>query len=145
MTTAAQILRSKSDLVVHTSEPTASVFDAAKLMAEKNIGALLVVERGQVVGIVTDRDYARKVALAGRSPKEMTLREIMSSPVMVVPPNRTSQECMALMTEHRRRHLPVMDGERLVGVVSIGDLVKDILSEQTFIIEQLESYITGTR
>jgi CBS domain-containing protein len=112
-------------------------------MAEKNIGALLVVENGQVVGIVTDRDYARKVALDSRSPKEMQLREIMSSPVMVVPPDRTSNECMALMTEHRRRHLPVMEGDRLIGVISIGDLVKDIVSEQTFIIAQLESYIRG--
>ena len=143
MTTAAAILRSKADVTVHTSAPTDSVFDAAKLMAEKNIGALLVVERGQVVGIVTDRDYARKVALAGRSPKEMQLREIMSAPVMMVPPDRTSHECMALMTEHRRRHLPVMDGDRLVGVISIGDLVRDIVSEQTFIIAQLESYIRG--
>src|SRR5207249_9353165 len=106
MTTAAEILRSKSDPAVYTIEPTASVFDAAKLMAEKNIGALLVVERERVVGIVTERDYARKVTLAARSPKETPLSDIMTTTVMVVPPHCTSQECMSLMTEHRRRHLP---------------------------------------
>jgi CBS domain-containing protein len=145
VTTAAEILKSKPDPAVYTIEPTASVFEAATLMAEKNIGALVVVEGERVVGIVSERDYARKVTLAACSPREMTLRDIMTTTVMVVPPNITSQECMALMTEHRRRHLPVMDGDRLLGVLSIGDLVKDILSEQEFIIEQLEHYISGQR
>jgi len=145
MTTAAEIIKAKSDPAVYTIEPTATVFDAAKLMAEKNVGALVVVEREQVVGIVTERDYMRNVALGARAPKETPLRDIMTTTVMVVPPYRTSQECMALMTEHRRRHLPVIDGDRLVGIVSIGDLVKDILSEQKFIIEQLEHYISGER
>ena len=145
MTTAADILKSKVDPAVHAIEPRASVFDAVKLMAEKNIGALVVVEREQVIGIVTERDVARKVVLMARSPKETPLRDIMTTSVMVVPPQRTSEECMALMTEHRLRHLPVMDGGRLTGLVSIGDLVKDILSEQKFIIEQLEHYISGQR
>ena len=145
MTTAADILKSKTDRAVYTIEPTASVVDAVKLMAEKNIGALVVVEHERIIGIVTERDYARKVILVARSPKETPLRDIMATPVMVVPPQRTSEECMALMTEHRLRHLPVLDGDRLIGLVSIGDLVKDILSEQKFIIEQLEHYISGQR
>ena len=145
MTTAANLLKSKADPAVYTIEPTASVFDAVSLMAQKNIGALVVVEREQVVGIVTERDVARNGVLLARSPKETLLRDIMTTPVMVVPPQRTSEECMALMTEHRVRHLPVMDGGRLAGVVSIGDLVKGIISEQKFIIEQLEHYIAGQR
>ncbi len=145
MTTAADILKSKVDRAVYTIEPTASVVDAVKLMAEKNIGALVVVEHERIIGIVTERDYARKVILVARSPKETPLRDIMATSVMVVPPERTSEECMALMTEHRLRHLPVLDGDRLIGLVSIGDLVKDILSEQKFIIEQLEHYISGQR
>lgn len=145
MTSAADILKSKVDPAVHTIEPGASVFDAVKLMAEKNIGALVVVERERVVGIVTERDVARKVVPMARSPKDTPLRDIMTTSVMGVPPQRTSEECMALMTEHRLRHLPVLDGGRLIGLVSIGDLVKDILSEQKFIIEQLEHYIAGER
>ena len=145
MTTAAQILKSKPHQTVHTIEPTASVFDAVKLMAEKNIGALLVVERGQVVGIVSERDYARKIVLMSRASRDTPLRDIMSSPVMYVRPDQTSEECMALMTENRLRHLPVMDDGRLIGLVSIGDLVKATISEQQFIIEQLEHYISGQR
>ena len=145
MTTAADILKSKVDRAVYTIEPTASVVDAVKLMAEKNIGALVVVEHERIIGIVTERDYARKVILVARSPMETPLRDIMATSVMVVPPQRTSEECMALMTEHRLRHLPVLDGDRLIGLVSIGDMVKDILSEQKFIIEQLEHYISGQR
>lgn len=146
MTSVTNVLRSKADRAVHTITPESSVFDALKLMAEKNIGALLVTtEGGQVVGIITERDYARKVILMARSSKETPVREVMTSSVMCVGPDRTSEECMALMTEHRLRHLPVMDGNRLVGVISIGDLVKDIISEQKFTIEQLEHYITGAR
>jgi len=145
MKTAAQILRSKPDPTVHTLEPTASAHEAVKLMADKNIGALLVVERGRVVGIVSERDYARKVILLARSAKDTPLRDIMSSPVMYVRPDQTSDECMALMTENRLRHLPVMDNGRLIGLVSIGDLVKATIAEQQFIIEQLEHYISGQR
>ena len=145
MKTAAQILRSKPDQTVHTVEPTASVYDAVKLMADKNIGALVVVERGEVVGIVSERDYARKIVLMARSSRDTSLSDIMSSPVMYVRPEQTSEECMALMTEYRLRHLPVMDSGQLVGLISIGDLVKATISEQQFIIEQLEHYISGQR
>jgi len=145
MTNAAQILRSKPAATVFSIEPTASVYEAVRMMADKNVGALLVVERGKVVGIVSERDYARKIVLMDRSSKDTLLRDIMSSPVMVVPPDRSAEECMALMTEHRLRHLPVMDGERLLGLVSIGDLVKATIADQQFIIEQLEHYISGQR
>ena len=143
MTTVAEILKTKPEGAVHTIGPEATVFEAVSLMAQKNIGALLVVERERVVGIVSERDYARKVALMARSSRETPLRDIMSSPVMYVQPHQTSDECMALMTENRLRHLPVMAQGKLVGLVSIGDLVKNIISEQKFIIEQLEHYIAG--
>jgi CBS domain-containing protein len=143
MATVSQILRTKRDKSVLTIAPSATVYDAVKLMAEKNVGALLVLEGGSVVGVITERDYARKVVLMARSSKETPVREIMTSPVMYVSPERTSEECMALMTENRFRHLPVMDKGKLVGLVSIGDLVKDVISEQKFIIEQLEHYIAG--
>ena len=121
------------------------MFDAIKLMADKNIGALLVMEGEQVAGIITERDYARKVVLMSRSSKQTTVREIMTSAVMYVSPEQTSEECMVLMTENRLRHLPVIDGGRLLGIISIGDLVKDIIAEQRFTIEQLEHYISGER
>ncbi len=145
MTSVVQILRSKPEQTVYTITPTAAVFDAIKLMAEKSIGALVVTEGEQVVGIITERDYARKIILMARSSKETPVRDIMTSSVMFVRPDQTSQECMVLMTENRLRHLPVMDGGKLIGLISIGDLVKDIISEQKFIIEQLEHYITGER
>ena len=143
MTTVAQILQSKADKTVYTIGPAASVFDAVKLMAEKNIGALPVMEGGKIVGLVTERDYARKIVLMARSSKETPVREIMTSQVMYVRSHQTSDECMALMTENRVRHLPVMDQGKLIGLVSIGDLVKDVIAEQKFIIEQLEHYIAG--
>ena len=146
MTTVAELLRSKADPTsVHALAPTASVFDAITLMADKNVGALLVRDGEQIVGIFTERDYARKVGFMSRSPRDTAMREVMSSPVMYVRPDQTSEECMALMTENRLRHLPVMDGDRLIGLISIGDLVKGIISEQRFLIEQLEHYITGAR
>ena len=145
MKPVAHILKSKPDSTVYTIGPTASVFDALKLMAEKSIGALVVREGEQVVGIITERDYARKIILMARSSKETPVRDIMTSSVMYVRPGHTSEECMVLMTENRLRHLPVMDSGKLVGIISIGDLVKDIISEQKFIIEQLEHYITGER
>jgi len=143
MKSVAHILKSKPDPTVYTIAPTASVLDALKRMAEKSIGALVVTEGEQVVGIITERDYARKIILMARSSKETPVRDIMTSSVMYVRPGQTSEECMVLMTENRLRHLPVMDSGKLVGLISIGDLVKDIISEQKFIIEQLEHYITG--
>jgi CBS domain-containing protein len=145
MTTVAQILKSKSDQAVHTTTPAASVFDALKMMAEKNVGALVVMEGEKVVGLVTERDYARKIILMARSSKETPVRDVMSSPVVCVRPHQTNEECMALMTEKRLRHLPVIEGGKLIGLISIGDLVKDIISEQKFIIQQLEHYIAGER
>jgi CBS domain-containing protein len=143
MTTVTQILKSKRDKAVHTIAPTASVLEAVKLMAEKNIGGLLVLEGGNVVGVVTERDLARKFFPMAMSAQDTAVREIMTAQVMYVSPERTSEECMALMTENRFRHLPVLDKGKLVGLVSIGDLVKDVISEQKQIIEQLEHYIAG--
>jgi CBS domain-containing protein len=145
MKNVAHILKSKPDQTIYTIAPTASVFDAVKLMAEKNIGALLVMEGEQLVGIITERDYARKIVLMTRSSKDTPVRDIMASEVMYVRPDQTSEECMVLMTENRLRHLPVMNGGKLIGLISIGDLVKDVISEQKFIIEQLQHYITGAR
>ena len=145
MTAVADILKSKGDAVVHAIEPDDSVFEALQRMADKGIGALLVMQGDEVVGIVTERDYARKVALKGRASALTQVRDVMTTSVMFVEPAQTSDECMALMTDNRLRHLPVMQNGRLVGLISIGDLVKDIISEQKFIIEQLEHYISGQR
>ncbi len=122
-----------------------SVFQAVKLMAEKQIGALIVTHDGEIVGIITERDYARKIVLLDRSSKTTPVRDIMTTSVRYVRLNDTADECMALMTERRMRHLPVIEDGRLVGMVSIGDLVKNIISEQQFTIQQLEHYITGER
>ncbi len=145
MNAIANILRSKADSAVHSIRPDASVFEAVQLMALKNIGALLVTENDQIVGIVTERDYARKIVLLARSSKDTPLRDIMTTAVMYVRPDQTCEECMALMTENRVRHLPVMMDGKLIGLISIGDLVKHIISEQKFVIEQLEHYISGQR
>jgi CBS domain-containing protein len=145
MKSAAYILKSKTDHSVYSIAPTAAVFDALKLMADKNIGSLLVMESGKIVGIFTERDYARKIVLMGRTSPQTLVREVMSSNVMCVGPDQTSERCMALMTNSRLRHLPVIEDGQLLGIISIGDLVKDIISEQQFIIEQLEHYITGER
>ena len=145
MTKVVQILRSKSDPAVHTIVPTASMFDALTLMAEKNIGALLVMDGETIVGLVSERDYARKIILMGRSSKETPVRDVMTCPVIYVGPQQNTEECMALMTEKRLRHLPVLDDGKLIGLISIGDLVKDIICEQKFAIEQLQCYISGER
>jgi CBS domain-containing protein len=145
MKSVEHILKSKPDQALYTIEPAASVFEAASLMAMKNVGALLVLEAECVAGIVTERDIARKMVLADRSPKQTPVRDIMHSPVQYVHPQHTNEECMALMTQKRLRHLLVIDDGKLLGLVSIGDLVKDIISEQEFIIRQLEHYITGDR
>jgi len=128
---------------VWSIEPDASVYDAMKLMAEKEIGALMVTEGTKLVGLISERDYARKVILQGRASRTTQVKEIMTTRVVYTHPQQNIEECMAVMTEKRVRHLPVIDEERLVGVISIGDLVKSIISEQQFIIEQLERYIRG--
>ncbi len=143
MATVGSIIRAKPDQHVHVIAPSATMREALEIMARHNIGALLVMEDGQIVGIVTERDYARKCILKGRSSRETRVRELMTSPVLYVGPDESNENCMALMTENRLRHLPVLDGEKLVGLVSIGDLVKDIISEQQFVIRQLEHYIAG--
>jgi uncharacterized protein (TIGR02466 family) len=145
MTTVAGILKAKPDQTVYRVAPGASVFDAVTSMAANNIGALIVMEGETIVGMITERDYARKVVLLGRASRDTPVRGIMTSPVMCVRPGQSSEECMALMTQNRLRHLPVLDGGALVGLISIGDLVKDIISEQRFTIEQLEHYIMGER
>ncbi len=121
----------------------ATVFDALQLMAEKEVGALVVVDGPNPVGIISERDYARKIVLYGRSSPTTLVKEIMTSPIVYTHPNQPIEECMAIMTDRRIRHLPVMEEGKLVGIVSIGDLVKTIIAEQKFTIEQLERYITG--
>lgn len=145
MQTVAHILRSKSNQTVYRIAPTAPVLDALKLLAERSIGAVLVMEGEQIVGIVSERDYTRKVELMGRTAGATRVSDIMTSSVMCVGPGHSNEQCMALMTENRLRHLPVVENNKLVGLVSIGDLVKDIISEQQFTIEQLEHYIQGAR
>ena len=145
MTAVADILKSKADQTVQAIGPDDSVFAALQLMADKRIGALLVMQGDAIVGIVTERDYARKIALKGLTSALTKVRDVMTTSVMFVRPEQTSEECMALMTDNRLRHLPVVRDSKLVGLISIGDLVKDIISEQKFVIEQLEHYITGHR
>ncbi|MDO8700560.1 MAG: CBS domain-containing protein [Deltaproteobacteria bacterium] len=123
--------------------PDASVFDALKLMAEKDVGALVVLDGGNLVGIISERDYARKIALLGRASPTTQVKEIMTTDVVCVDPEQNVDECMAVVTEKRIRHLPVLEIGKLIGLISIGDLVKSIITEQQFIIEQLERYITG--
>jgi CBS domain-containing protein len=143
MTNVAQLLKAKPDQHVYTIAAGDSVYHAIRLMAEKQIGALVVTEGESIVGIVTERDYARKVVLMERSSKETPVSEIMSKAVRFVHLGQSTEECMVLMTERRMRHLPVIDRDQLVGMVSIGDLVKQIIAEQQFTIQQLEFYITG--
>jgi CBS domain-containing protein len=146
MTSVAQLLKTKENNTgVFTIGADDSVYEAIKLMAEKGIGALVVTDGDSIAGIITERDYARKVVLMDRSSKATPVRDIMSKAVRFVRPDQTAEECMALMTERRMRHLPVIDNGRLVGMVSIGDLVKDIIAEQQFTIQQLEFYIHGER
>ena len=143
MTAVAKILQSKPDATVYTIAPSASVLDALTLMADKGIGALLATEGEAIVGIFTERDYARKIALMGRTSAVTQVKDVMTSAVLFVRPDQSSEQCMQLMSSNRLRHLPVLDNGKLVGMISIGDLIKDIISEQKFIIEQLEQYITG--
>jgi CBS domain-containing protein len=140
MKTVRQLLEAKGG-AIHSVSPDARVFDALKLMAEKEIGALMVTSGGALVGIMSERDYARKVILHGKSSHDIPVRDIMTSHVVTVTPGQTVDQCMALMTSKRIRHLPVTDAGRLVGLVSIGDLVKEVIADQEQTIRQLESYI----
>jgi len=123
--------------------PQATVFEAIKLMADKNVGALLVMSGEKLEGVLSERDYTRKVALRGKSSKETRVREILSSEVVSATPSHSVEECMRLMTEHRVRHLPVLDGRKVVGIISIGDLVNWTISAQDAAIAQMEQYIAG--
>jgi CBS domain-containing protein len=142
--TVSAILRSKG-YDIYSVSPDSTVFDALKIMAEGGVGALLVIETGKLVGILSERDYARKVILLGKSSREAKVKEIMSDKVFYVQPYRTAEECMAIMINKRIRHLPVLDNENLVGVISIGDVVKAVIDEKEFVIEQLEEYISGRK
>lgn len=142
MRTIKQLLEAKG-AQVWSIAPEATVYDALALMAEKGIGALMVMDGARPVGLFSERDYARNVILKGRASRETPVREIMSSPILCVTPEQPLEEAMALMTEHRVRHLPVIREDQVHGMVSIGDLIKSIISEQKFIIEQLEHYISS--
>ena len=140
MATVGDMLRSKGH-DIWSVKPDTTVYEALKVMAEKNIGAVLVMDAGNLVGILSERDYARKVALLGKTPVDTPARDIMTDRVICVRPEETAEEVMALMTEKHIRHLPVLADDAVAGVVSIGDVVKAIISEREYIIEQLESYI----
>jgi CBS domain-containing protein len=142
MHTVKELLREKGSQV-WTIGPQATVYEALELMATKNIGSVVVLEQGNVAGIFTERDYARKVVLKGRSSKTTTVGELMITDVLYVGPDDTIDDCMALMTNKRLRHLPVMEDGKLTGVVSIGDIVRVIISDREFTIRELERYITG--
>ncbi|OGA03553.1 MAG: hypothetical protein A3I00_06325 [Betaproteobacteria bacterium RIFCSPLOWO2_02_FULL_64_12] len=140
MKTLKQLLQAKP-VGILSIRSDAPVLDALKLMAERNVGALLVIDEGRLVGILSERDYARKVVLKATSSLDTPVREIMTDKVVCVDPGKSVEECMALVTERRIRHLPVMEGGKLIGVLSIGDLVKEMISDQQFTIEQLAHYI----
>jgi CBS domain-containing protein len=142
MRTVKQLLESKGHDVWSVS-PNTSVLEAIKKMADKQVGALLVLDQDKPVGIVSERDYARKVILQGRSSQETLVKEIMTTRVVCARPDLNVEECMAIMTDKHIRHLPVMEGDQVLGMISIGDLVKAIIAEQQFMITQLERYIAG--
>ncbi len=142
MTNVKMLLKGKGP-DVWSVHPDDTVLDAIKMLAEKDIGALIVIEDDKPVGIFTERDYARSVYLKGKSSLDTAVRDVMVAPVICVSPDQTVDECMALMSAKHFRHLPVMEGEKLVGMVSIGDLVKSVIADQQFTIEQMEHYIHG--
>ena len=144
MTTVAQLVQEKGR-AVWSIAPDATVYAALSLMAEKNVGALVVLESARVVGIISERDYARKVILKGKFSKDTLVREIMTDKVYFVGPAQTIEECMALMTAERIRHLPVLENDQLIGLISIGDVVRVVISDKEFLIKQLEHYITDRR
>ena len=143
MSLIRQVLQAKTS-EIWSVVPEATVFEALQIMAEKDVGGVLVIKDGDLVGIFSERDYARKVILAGKASKDTPVSEIMTKAVLYVTPETTIEECMALMTAKHVRHLPVMENDQLVGIVTIGDVVKKIISEQQFTINQLERYITGS-
>lgn len=142
MTTVKQLLKMKSP-EVWTIAPNATVFDAIAKMAEKDVGSMVVMDGGKLIGIITERHYARNVALKGKTSPTILVKDIMERDVMYVRPDQSVEDCMALMTDKRVRHLPVLDDGKLIGIVSIGDLVKSIIADQKFAIEQLEHYVHG--
>jgi CBS domain-containing protein len=142
MSTVRNILQKKGN-AVYSISPDSSVYDALEELEEKNLGALVVLENGKLIGVFTERDYARKVILKGRSSKETLVRDIMSGTPVFVDPDKTLDDCMQLMTDKFIRHLPVLQNGELIGVISIGDIVKYIIYDKDFIIENLEHYITG--
>jgi CBS domain-containing protein len=144
METVRHLLEDKGDKV-WSIRPSASVYDALERMAEKDVGALVVLEGDVLKGIFSERDYARKIVLHGKSAAETRVQDVMTPDVVCVSPEQRIEDCMALMTEKHIRHLPVLEDGKVVGVISIGDVVKEVIAEQEFTIEQLENYITGTR
>jgi len=142
MKTVRDLLKQKGRDVWSVA-PDSTVYDGLKLMAEKNVGALLVIDAGRPVGIFSERDYARQVILKGKASKDTPVREVMTSKVVFVRPEQSIEECMALMTDKRFRHLPILEGGALVGILSIGDVVKAVISEKDFLIEQLANYISS--
>jgi CBS domain-containing protein len=143
MATVSDMLRTKGHDIWSVT-PDTTIYDALKLMADKNIGAVLVMDAENLVGILSERDYARKIILQGKTSTDTPTREIMTERVMCVHPEETAEQCMALMTEKKVRHLPVLEDNQLIGMISIGDVVKATIAQQEFIIEQLEDYIRGT-
>lgn len=142
--TVRQLLRIKGDGIWSVA-PSASVYEALETMADKDVGALVVMEKEKLVGIFSERDYARKVVLHGKSSKDTTVREMMTSMVLYATPDRTVDDCMEMMTEKHIRHLPVVEDGRVVGMVTIGDVVKTVISKQQYLISHLERYINGGR
>lgn len=139
----SKLLQSKTATILSV-DPEATVYEALQLMSEKNIGAVLVTSDKKLVGILSERDYARKIILKGKTSRDTKVKEIMTSQVLYVKPGQSVEDCMAIMSEKHIRHLPVIDNDELIGIISIGDVVKAIITEKEFVIKQLENYISGT-